>query len=397
MLSYTYVLDQHTVPLLVGTIFILFGALTANIERIGDVPVDTLLSGAGHVVRINKTIHANFVRYMPCLDDIADDETLAPFLKRPERGTTQQPLFTSRYCTPAPDKCFRAVLDGHEDLLGLDDEAMKLRMRSMVKQLIVRKNVIEDPLTLSDFHFGPITWNAENWKQAEPHAKTNGFLHSDYFQRNDWVYSVLLYGYPSDDLVGGETLFADAGQGFRFIDNDESDMKKMEQVYPGMELLSGMIVEPKPGRLVFFTGGGENIHSAMQVFAGERVFYRQWFSCALDHLADSAVQEIDVIFENKSGQTVELYWDDGEEAVLQSTLEHADEITIDTFIGHRFYFTPQGSKGARKDKLYEAIMYENTSMVTLQAPRIMQRRKQQAQCPNSDLIHDIYENSCSMQ
>lgn len=42
---------------------------------------------------------------------------------------------------------------------------------------------------------------------------------------------------------------------------------------------SGVIVEPKRGRLVLLSAGGENIHTPMEVKRGIRPTYHFWFKC----------------------------------------------------------------------------------------------------------------------
>ena len=47
-------------------------------------------------------------------------------------------------------------------------------------------------------------------------------------------------------------------------------------------LRRGLLVAPKPGRLVLFSGGGENYHSALPVARGRRHSLQAWFKCTCD-------------------------------------------------------------------------------------------------------------------
>jgi len=45
-------------------------------------------------------------------------------------------------------------------------------------------------------------------------------------------------------------------------------------------LVEGIVVEPKRGRLLLFSGGGENYHAPMDVRRGRRAAWHAWFTCA---------------------------------------------------------------------------------------------------------------------
>jgi hypothetical protein len=64
----------------------------------------------------------------------------------------------------------------------------------------------------------------------------------------------------SDDLQGGETGIA-----------DELDAEG---------LVEGIVVEPRRGRLLLFSGGGENYHTPLNVVRGRRAAWHGWFTCA---------------------------------------------------------------------------------------------------------------------
>ena len=70
----------------------------------------------------------------------------------------------------------------------------------------------------------------------------------------------------------------------------------------------------------------------------------------------------DVIFENKYGSKVHLYWDDGKDGVLQHEIDHNSKTTINTFETHKFYFTPHNDP---KKRLHEVTMKKYIGMVEL--------------------------------
>ena len=72
-----------------------------------------------------------------------------------------------------------------------------------------------------------------------------------------------------------------------------------------------------------------------------------------------------VIFENLSSQTVQLWWANptGHDA-LQGTLKPSETFTVNTWMGHNFYFTPEGTKGTMEDSLY-SVMMESTARIVL--------------------------------
>eukprot|EP00965_Chrysotila_dentata_P000976 31511-Pleurochrysis_carterae.AAC.2 len=66
-------------------------------------------------------------------------------------------------------------------------------------------------------------------------------------------------------LRGGETGIAD---GLEFAKDST------------ISATSAWVIEPKRGRVVIFTGGGENYHAPLPVVKGRRTTWNTWFSCA---------------------------------------------------------------------------------------------------------------------
>lgn len=102
---------------------------------------------------------------------------------------------------------------------------------------------------------------------------------------------------------------------------------------------------------------------------------------------------LEVIFENQSGRKVELYWDDNVNGVLQSELSHTSQITINTFIGHKFYFTRYGSGGKKENILYQVIMEQHTGLITLYNERIMKERGQEFERKKNQFMRQYFQNT----
>ena len=112
------------------------------------------------------------------------------------------------------------------------------------------------------------------------------------------MYTAILYGEPSIDLVGGETGFVDwtkAPEGSSDSGTDEMifglQLEAANRDNNGarlsngntndnpVELISGVTVEPKRGRFVIFSSGGENFHAPLPVYSGFRPTFHFWFTC----------------------------------------------------------------------------------------------------------------------
>lgn len=102
---------------------------------------------------------------------------------------------------------------------------------------------------------------------------------------------------------------------------------------------------------------------------------------------------LEVIFENQSGNTVEVYWDDSKDGVLQGTLDHTNQITINTFLGHRFYYTPKNSSGSKDNVLYTVTMEEHTGLITLYNEKIMAERGEEFERKRGIWMKEYYEKS----
>ena len=63
-----------------------------------------------------------------------------------------------------------------------------------------------------------------------------------------------------------------------------------------------------------------------------------------DPPAESSVASRSFTFSNRVGERVDLYWDDGEYGMLQTGIDSGLDIQIETFDGHKFWFTQQGNR-----------------------------------------------------
>lgn len=272
------------------------------------------------VIRISASEYANLTQFVPCISDVSNPlyvSKVKPFLKS-YRKLTREPTFDSLPCSP-PDKnmCFRGVYDGYNDFLKMarnlvpDYEAMRRepkdevvnRIALLLESLIVHP---ETPLK-SDF-----LWDKEasiielSGRREKSYANENvkndyTELHADYFESSNYVFTAVLYDEPSEDLIGGETALVNIKKTVEVTSNSENidfgmKLRELRTVSKRLPLeegsktdidtkdrlvqfTSGLMIEPKPGRLVLFSGGGENFHTPVGVQRGTRPTYHFWFKC----------------------------------------------------------------------------------------------------------------------
>ena len=116
------------------------------------------------------------------------------------------------------------------------------------------------------------------------------------------MYIAIIYDEPPANLLGGETALVDfrppstkpdevfSGDetvefGMKVNESETSFVRaggKTSKPDPGsqpIDFQSGLIVEPKRGRIVLFSAGGENFHAPMEVKRGGRPTFHVWFTC----------------------------------------------------------------------------------------------------------------------
>ena len=270
------------------------------------------------VIRISSTDHVDMTEFIPCIDDVS----IEPYLSKIDpvlasgRKKSRDPAHSELSCSP-PDKqhCFRGVYDGFDDLLKLaqqhgDGALMKLtyqrgdgskelpnRIAVLIESLILNPGV---PLQRDNDHNKNVlpSMLKLTTTRRKTYQTTNKTmfqeLHADYFESSSYEYTAILYDDTPDNLVGGETALVnfrhnDNGQGeddvtFGLIRSPDlpppqQESKSGQKSEEPMVLTDGLIIEPKPGRLVLFSSGGENFHAPMAVREGNRPVYHFWFIC----------------------------------------------------------------------------------------------------------------------
>jgi hypothetical protein len=95
-----------------------------------------------------------------------------------------------------------------------------------------------------------------------------GEMHADYYESAAFVFSAILFlgeeAVDRERLVGGE---------FGWVDG--LDHRPDGTVH----LSAGTVVEPRRGRLVLFSGSGENYHAPLPLLQGRRTSLQMWFTC----------------------------------------------------------------------------------------------------------------------
>ena len=65
---------------------------------------------------------------------------------------------------------------------------------------------------------------------------------------------------------------------------------------------------------------------------------------------------IKVLFENQSGETVELWSDTPESVFFKASLKDKEKVTIDCYIDEKIYFTPKNSGGSHEHQKYATFI-----------------------------------------
>jgi|EP00966_Prymnesium_polylepis_P192591 hypothetical protein len=235
--------------------------------------------------------------------------------RTPGRTTRRQmwraPPIKSLCCFPAHGRCFRAVLDDAipEELLPrapsdahascgewassgectTNPKFMLSHCAESCRPVVHHLRESDDSRVLNgsqkdalathikgilqrEFSVGPIKMSTTRSKTYLPEANVTDAwseLHADYYESATFVFSsVLFLGVERDDAqprVGGETGLADE------LATDPATGQT--------KLVRGHMVEPRAGRLVIFSGGGENYHSPISVTQGRRTTFHAWFQC----------------------------------------------------------------------------------------------------------------------
>jgi len=112
---------------------------------------------------------------------------------------------------------------------------------------------------------------AANWSAASIHSAASlHSMHADYLEESGYQFSALLYltDKARVPLLGGETGFAD--ELVRAAGENTTQVRR------------GTVVAPLHGRLLLFSGGGENYHTDLPVVQGRRCALNIFFHCTCE-------------------------------------------------------------------------------------------------------------------
>jgi hypothetical protein len=163
----------------------------------------------------------------------------------------------------------------------LDDDPHARQMVESIRQLLISEADLRegDGLVAS-------RWVRQTVYHAADFSERHAW-HFDYGQHSSAVFSATLYtGVDGEEeLVGGYTAFADTPRAA------SADLTAVAEEggpgAPGLERLPngtahlhrGLVIAPRPGRVVIFSGGAENYHAPLPVAQGRRQSLQVWFTC----------------------------------------------------------------------------------------------------------------------
>lgn len=179
----------------------------------------------------------------------------------------------------------RPASSGDEDHAGLDVDEHADAMAEAARRLLVKEAGMRD----EDVILGRRQRQASHWRTdaIDAHA-----WHFDYGQYPQAVFSAIMYmsvDGADEPLVGGHTAFVDTPPPPRLeaTDGEATVEAGLERLANGTAYLHrGLVVAPRPGRVVLFSGGAENYHAPMPVAQGRRLSLLAWFKCACESSSD---------------------------------------------------------------------------------------------------------------
>eukprot|EP00930_Biecheleria_cincta_P100270 TRINITY_DN91899_c0_g1_i1.p1 TRINITY_DN91899_c0_g1~~TRINITY_DN91899_c0_g1_i1.p1 ORF type:complete len:298 (+),score=37.03 TRINITY_DN91899_c0_g1_i1:178-1071(+) len=238
------------------------------------IPQDSKILRLGH----GKLPGNSWLQRLPCHDTKLD--SVASVLEEGRRKW-RSPPHSSLCCfpkqLPAKQNCFRSVFDDRIDLTKEQDPEVSEEDRQdyLLHQM---KHILTSEFGIQAESIHGTSGRRQLVSRC-PSCFGRGSWHVDYHESNMFLFSAILYlGEMSEEhsperLHGGWTLFANVGH----LETSDKAVKVSEN--GTVELFDGVLIAPKRGRLVLFTGGSENLHSAGPVEAGTRASYQVWFSC----------------------------------------------------------------------------------------------------------------------
>ena len=223
-----------------------------------------LIADTQRIVR--STTHANLSERLPCA---ATPKLELHDFTSMKRKDWREPRLSELPCFPG--HCFRGVFDGMVQI----DRHNESRWNEEVLAVLQAEFAVDpSAVTVSTQRrktYVPTTLPKPNARLTRVCSWPSPYeeLHADYYESERYVFTaVLFFGEEEADMVrrvGGETALLD-------------EMRRDDD--GACQIARGLVVEPKAGRLLVFSGGGENYHVPIAVEAGRRSTYHVWFQCA---------------------------------------------------------------------------------------------------------------------
>ena len=251
---------------------LLLGAAVSLLRAAAIAPSPTQVMPSA-VRRFYAARNYTWVKTLPCATKLRPD---VHQFAQSHRKDWRNPPHASTPCFTGGRQCFRAVLDGVVNMTETHNGKPLAQLLDPQILQIVRKRFgrPEAEINLSRYK----AYVPEAFQPASPGAKPFGgdnytnpwqLMHADYFENINYEVTAILYlGDEEQDtvsLVGGETALVDA-----LVQDADADV---------VRLVEGMIVEPRRGRLLLFSGGGENYHTPLPVRRGRRTAWHLWMKC----------------------------------------------------------------------------------------------------------------------
>ena len=146
------------------------------------------------------------------------------------------------------------------------------------------RRVLVHELGLRDEWVEPSVHRRQAIEPTAPSTHRNAW-HVDYFE-SEWAHFAAILYLTAPEAVAGDkesngwTGFVDCEHPNRTTLGGVSNSCNLERLPNGTALLTrGLMVAPRPGRLVIFTTGAENYHAPLPVASGRRRSLQMWFRC----------------------------------------------------------------------------------------------------------------------
>eukprot|EP00747_Dinoflagellata_sp_TGD_P165963 gnl/TRDRNA2_/TRDRNA2_188055_c0_seq1.p1 gnl/TRDRNA2_/TRDRNA2_188055_c0~~gnl/TRDRNA2_/TRDRNA2_188055_c0_seq1.p1 ORF type:complete len:285 (+),score=25.68 gnl/TRDRNA2_/TRDRNA2_188055_c0_seq1:67-921(+) len=212
------------------------------------------------ILRIEPDSQANSSWELSCVNERSHPtyQNMIEFTGKTRHNTYFQTEFQKRPPC-ALQRCFRAVFDDVIPSEFLDDP----RSHELELQFAIKK-VLRERLHVSGLQKYLSLFRDEDSPDQDP--GTWGGLHADVQEVSQYMFTAILY------LEGGP----------HYRPTGIADMLQKpakNATAKASELVSGLIVMPRRGRLLLFSGGAENWHSVLPLGRTRRHTFHVWFEC----------------------------------------------------------------------------------------------------------------------